>query len=46
MSKMLSFIKYEGGSSNVFANLGLENPEALQPKARLTHLAFPPSAYV
>ena len=29
---------YIVGSGNVFADLGLENPEALQLKARLTHL--------
>ena len=29
---------YTVGSGNVFADLGLENPEALQLKARLTHL--------
>ena len=46
MSKIQSVIKYEGGSSNVFANPGLENSKALQLKARLTHLTFPPLAYV
>ena len=29
---------YTLGSGNVFADLGLENPEELQLKAKLTHL--------